>query len=133
MQMVGGHGSKMNRKMEAAIAALLTHRTIEEAAKAANIGTQTLLRWMKLPEFDAEYRKVRRMAFRQAVSRLQQASGAAATTLTKVMVDPASPPAVKIRAAELVLTHGLKAIEVEDIEARVSELERAKEESNQTR
>src|SRR5215469_16748620 len=122
------HGSKLKRKMEAAIAALLTHRSIEDAAKAVGIGEQTLLRWMKNSEFDAEYRKARRMAFRQAVSRLQQASGAAATTLTKVMVDPASPPAVKVRAAECILNHGLKAIEVEDIEARVSELERAAEE-----
>lgn len=113
--------------MEAAIAALLTQRSIQEAAKAVGIGEQTLLRWMKLPEFDAEYRKARRMAFRQAVSRLQQASGAAATTLTKVMVDPATPPAVKVRAAECILDHGLKAIEVEDIEARVTELERAAE------
>jgi hypothetical protein len=31
------------------------------------------------------------------------------------MVDPATPPAVKVRAAEFILTHGLKAIEVEEI------------------
>lgn len=113
-----GHGSKLNRKMEAAITALLTHRSIEEAAKAAGIGTQTLLRWMKLPEFDAEYRKARRAVYRQSTARLQQASGAAATTLTKVMIDPATPPAVRVRAAECILNHGLKAIEVEDIDAR---------------
>jgi hypothetical protein len=33
------------------IAALLTQRNIEEAAKAAGIGTRALLRWLKLPEF----------------------------------------------------------------------------------
>jgi hypothetical protein len=131
--MVAGHGSKMSRKMEEAIAALLTHRSIEEAAKAVGIGEQTLLRWMKTPEFDAEYRKARRIAFRQATSRLQHAAGAAATTLTKVMIDPNTPPAVKVRAAECILDHGLKAIEVEDIEVRVSELERAAEESKQKR
>jgi hypothetical protein len=32
-----------------------------------------------------------------------------------------------------VLTHGAKAIEIEDIEARVAELERAAEESKKTR
>jgi hypothetical protein len=38
-----------------------------------------------------------------------------------------------LRAAELVLTHGAKAIEIEDVEARVSELERAAEETKNTR
>jgi hypothetical protein len=41
-----GHGSKFGRKKEAAIAALLTQRNIEEAAKAAGIGANTLLRWI---------------------------------------------------------------------------------------
>ena len=131
--MVAGHGSKLNRKMEAAIAALLTHRSIDDAAKAAGIGTQTLLRWMKLPDFDAGYRKARRMAFRQSISRLQQASSAAATMLQKVLVDPSTPHAVRVRAAECILNHGLKAIEVEDIEARVTDLERAAEQAKQSR
>jgi hypothetical protein len=127
-----GHGSKLNRKMEDAIAALLTHRSIEEAAKAAGIGTQTLMRWMKLPEFESQYRKARRMVFRQSTARLQQASGAAATTLAKVMIDPATPPAVKVRAAECILNHGLKAIEVEDIDARVTDLEQASQQPKES-
>jgi hypothetical protein len=42
---------------------------------------------MKIPEFDQAYREARRDAFRQSVARLQQASGAAVTTLLKIMVD----------------------------------------------
>ena len=41
------------------------------------------------------------------------------------MVDAGTPPAVKARAADSVLDHSAKAIELEDIEARVAELERA--------
>jgi hypothetical protein len=37
---------------------------------------------------------------------------------------------VKVRAAEAIFNHAAKAIEIEDIDARVSELERAAEESN---
>jgi hypothetical protein len=37
-----GHGAKFGRKKEEAIVALLTHRSIEEAAKAVGVGTQTL-------------------------------------------------------------------------------------------
>ena len=58
-----GHGSKLNRKMERAIAALLTHRSIEEAAKATGLGTQTLIRWMKLADFETAFREARRTAF----------------------------------------------------------------------
>ena len=38
-----GHGSKFGRKKEEAIAALLTQRNVEEAARAAGIGTRTLI------------------------------------------------------------------------------------------
>jgi hypothetical protein len=48
-----GHGSKFGRKKEEAITALLTQRNVEEAARAAGIGTQALTRRLKLPEFQA--------------------------------------------------------------------------------
>jgi hypothetical protein len=120
-----GHGSKFNRKMDAAIAALLTQRNMEEAAKTAGVGVNTLVRWMKVPEFRAAYREARRAAYSQAVARLQQGATAAATTLLKVMLDQGTPASVRVRAAECVMTHSSKAIEIEDIEARVSELEHA--------
>jgi hypothetical protein len=122
---MAGHGEKFGRKKEEAIAALLTHRNVEEAAGAVGIGTRTLLRWMKLPEFDAAYRQARRAAFGQSIARLQHGASAAASTLLKVMVDANSPPSCRLRAADSVLGHAAKAIEIEDIEARVSELERA--------
>jgi hypothetical protein len=53
-------GSKFSRKKEAAIAALLGQRNIEEAAESIGIRTKTMLRWLKLPEFDAAYRQARR-------------------------------------------------------------------------
>jgi hypothetical protein len=120
---MAGHGSKLGRKQEEAIAALLTHRNIEEAAGAAGIGARTLLRWLKIPEFQTAYRQARRDAFGQAVARLQQGTSAAATTLLKTLIDPGTPPSVKVRAAEAIFNHAAKAIEIEDIEARVAALE----------
>jgi len=128
-----GHGTKFGRKKEETIAALLTQRNIEEAARFVNIGTKTLLRWLQLPEFDRAYREARRAAFSQSIARLQQASSAAAATLLKIMVDPSAPAACRIRAADSVLGHAAKAIEIEDIEARVSELERTAESSKDGR
>ena len=120
-----GHGAKFERKMEEAIAALLTQRNLDEAARSVGIAPKTLLRWLQQPEFQIAYREARRAAFGQAVARLQQGTSAAATTLLKLLIDPATPASVKVRAAEAIFHHSVKAIEIEDIEARVSELERA--------
>ncbi|MGA2156105.1 MAG: hypothetical protein ABSH37_16970 [Bryobacteraceae bacterium] len=120
-----GHGAKFSRKMEAAVAALLTQRNHEEAAHAVGIGTATLLRWQKDPEFQKAYRDARRAAHSQSIARLQQATSAAVSTLLKVMVDPATPASTKVRAADSVLDHAAKAIEIEDIDARVTALEAA--------
>ena len=122
-----GHGAKFGRKKEEAIAALLSHRNIEEAARAIGVGYKTLLRWLELPEFRDAYRNARREAVQQAVARLQQATGAAGLTILKLMTDPNVPAAVRLRAAECVFDHAIKASELEDIEVRVAELERAAE------
>jgi hypothetical protein len=45
----------------------------------------------------------------------------------KTLVDPGIPPSVRVRAAECVLNHAIKAIEIEDIESRVVVLEEAAE------
>ena len=87
----------------------------------------------KAPDFDHAYREARRAAFRQSIARLQQASSAAVTTLLKVMVEPGTPPSTKVRAADSILDHSAKAIELEDIEARVAELERAAEAAKEHR
>jgi hypothetical protein len=122
-------GVKFGRKMEDAIAALLSQRNVDEAARSAGIGTRTLLRWMKDPEFDAAFRAARRAAFGQTTARLQQGSSAAATILMKLMLDANTPASTRVRAAEIIVNHAGKAIEIEDIEARVAELERAAEAS----
>jgi hypothetical protein len=118
-----GHGAKFGRKKEEAIVALLSHPNIETAARAVGISTVTLIRWQKLPEFQVAYREARRAAFGQAVARLQQGASAAATTLLKTMIDPGTPASVRVRAAECVISHANKGIEIEDIEVRLAALE----------
>lgn len=117
--------AKFGRKQEEAIAALLSHRGIEEAARASGVGYKTLLRWLEIPEFRNRYMEARRKAVHQAIARLQQATGAASLTILKLMTDPNVPAAVKLRAAESVIDHAIKAIEMEDIEARLAALEEA--------
>jgi hypothetical protein len=110
--------------MEQAVAALLTQPNIDTAARSVGISPATLLRWMKVPEFQTAYREARRAAYGQAIARLQQAMPLAVQTMLKVLVDPATPASVRVRAAEVVANHSYKAIEIEDVEARVTALEK---------
>jgi len=120
-----GHGAKFSRKMEDAVAALLTQSNVDAVARSVGISVATLMRWQKEPEFQKALLEARRAAFGQAMARLQQMSGAAVTTLGKMMVELSAPASTRVRAAEAIINHAAKAIEIEDIEARVSELERA--------
>jgi hypothetical protein len=124
-----GHGTKFGRKKEDAIAALLSNRNVEEAARAAGVGYKTLLRWLEIPEFKEAYRKARREAVQQAVARLQQGSGIASLAMLKTLADPNTPGAVRLRAAAYVLDYSLQGVELEDVLARLDRLERSADEN----
>jgi len=130
---MAGHGAKFGHKKQEAIVALLNHRSTEDAARAVGIAPKTLLRWLQIPEFDTAYRRARRDAFAQSTGRLQQASSAAVTTLLKIMTDVNAPAASRVRAADSVLARTHRAIELDEIEERVSELERVAEASKSVR
>src|ERR1017187_4211639 len=84
---MSGHGTKLKRKLAEAVAAVLTARSVEDAARSVSVSTAMLMRWQKLPEFQAALREARRAAFGQVIARLTQASGAAASILLKIVVD----------------------------------------------
>lgn len=69
-----GHGAKFGRKKEAAIAALLTQRTAEDAARSVGIAPATLRQWQKDPEFDSAFRVAKVNAYRQTIARMHQLS-----------------------------------------------------------
>jgi hypothetical protein len=52
---------------------------------------------------------------------------------TIVMVDPSTPASTKVRAADSVLNHTAKAIEIQDLDARLSALEEAAPPENRKR
>jgi hypothetical protein len=118
-----GHGTKFGRKKEAAIEALLSQRSIDEAARVAGVAAKTLYRWLEVPEFREEYLKARRQVFFQATARLQQASGAAASIMLTLMLDANVPASSRLRAADSVLDRGAKGIDQEDLELRLRRLE----------
>jgi hypothetical protein len=67
------------------------------------------------------------------VARLQKRTSAVATAPLNTTIDPGTPASVRLRAAEAIFNQVAKAIEIEDAEARVSELERAVEMAESSR
>jgi transposase-like protein len=98
-----GHGTKLPRKQEEAVMALLTQRSVEEAARSVGLAPKTLLRWLQVTEFQAAYQEARRTAFRRSMERMQRASSAAVSTLLKVIIDSTSPAACRVRAAVIAI------------------------------
>ena len=124
---------KLSAKQEEAILALLAHQGVDKAAEVVGIAPRTLYRWMNESLFDRAYRKARRAAFGQGTGRLQQMSSAAVSTVLKILLDPKAPGIHAAPSGRPGVDARGEAIEVEDIDPRVAELERVGEETKRDR
>jgi DNA-binding MurR/RpiR family transcriptional regulator len=116
-----GHGEKLTRKQEQAIAALLSEQTLATAAERTGVSEATLRRWLKLDGFVAEYRTARREVVEKATAQLQQASWAASSTLIKLL--GSTNDSVRLRAAVAILEQAKKGVELIDFDERLTALE----------
>jgi hypothetical protein len=110
---------------------MLAERSVAEAARLLPIPERTLYRWMKEPAFASALREERRAKYTQESARLGQMRATAIAYLGKMMVDPRTQPAIRIRTIESVLSHA-KGLEMEDIQARLTQLELTAEEAKQS-
>ena len=117
----------LTARQEKAIAALLSEPTVEKAAVKVGVGLRTLHTWLHDPAFADAYRAARREAVGQAIARLQQVSAHAVTVLVNVMTNTSTPPATRVAAAKSVLEMAVKAVELEDLAARLDALEQRME------
>ncbi len=120
-----GLDAKLTPKQEKAVSALLTQPTIEAAAAAVGVNAATVHRWLAEAAFSAAYRAARREAVGQAIARLQQVSGGAVAVLAQVAADKQAPASSRVAAASKLLDLAIKAVELEDIQARIQALEEA--------
>jgi hypothetical protein len=114
--------AKSFRNQQHAIVGLLTQRSVREAASVAGIGTRTLYRWMKDPEFDLAFRVARSAVFEQAVAVARQASRAAVAAIVRMMVDSKASASTRLSAAEFILGMATDAGESKGNGVRVMEL-----------
>jgi len=114
----------LSRNQEKAISALLSSPSISEAAKAVGIGERTLWRWLKLDDFTEAYREARVELVNQAITLVQAGMAKAVQTLKDVMTNEKAPASARVSAARAMIDMGLKATEIENLEKRITELEK---------
>jgi hypothetical protein len=117
---MAGHGEKMSRRQEQAIAALLTEDTVEQAATKAKVPYRTLKHWLTLPAFQTAYRQARTQLLERVVSRLLTATTEAVATLKRNLT--CGKPGVEVRSALAIIQQGLHGVETLDLEAELAEL-----------
>ena len=120
------NGSKLSAKQHRAITALLTSKSVTEAATATGQGERTIYRWLSEPAFRQALSAAEGDLIDVATRRLLQLQGGALDTLEALLGDGADASAgVRLRAAQVTLDHLLKLREMRDIEQRLAALEAA--------
>ncbi len=120
---MAGHGEKLTRKQEVAIANLLTATNLTAAAEQTGVSERTLIRWLQKEGFQDAYREARRQVVQHAVVQIQQACEEAVSTLRQIMTETGLPASARVSAARAVLDSAFKAVELEDLEVRLQRLE----------
>jgi len=102
---------------------ILSEKSIAETARELRIPERTLYRWMKLPLFALVLQEERAAKYYRDSARLVQLRPAAINILAKLLLDPSTPPATRVRAAESVLDQTRETFELQDLESRLTQLE----------
>ncbi len=117
--------ARLTRKQQQAIAALLSTKTIAEAANVAGIGERTLKRWLAEDDsFLDAYKTEQRRLVDGAINKLRKAAGDFVDALHQVSKSRKASAAARAQAARGGLEVMLKAIRIEELERRVAELEK---------
>ena len=110
-------------KRDAAVLALLTERNLTAAAKRAGVGVRTLARWLSEDvEFQREVEQARAATFHAAMNRIQGLTVRAVEVLDELL-ESKKYPSVRLRAAQTVVEVTLYQHGVDDLMAKLNELE----------
>jgi hypothetical protein len=121
----GEHPPGLTARQATALDALLRGQTNTAAALAAGVSERTLRRWGYEPAFRSALMEARRDAFAQAVGLTARYAPVAVGTLVKVMNDQMASPSARVTAAAVLLKFGREGLELDDLAARIEQLEQA--------
>ena len=113
---------KLTARQRRAMPLVLSARNIEEGCRAAGITTQTWYTWLRGEGFKDEVSWQRETIISEALDRLKAAVNEAVEGLTALM--RVKEKNIRLRACERVLDSFLKTKELDEIETRLSTIER---------
>ena len=93
---------------EKIIAALLTHGTIKEAAKAAGVSPRTIYDRLRNMDFAAEYMEAKNDVLRKAVINISAHLSEAIDTVAEIVTNKDINPATRLQAAQTLLSYADK-------------------------
>lgn len=118
----GGIGIK--KSDEKILVALMETRTIDQAAKAAEVSKSTINRRLKDPEFAERYYQERMKMLKTHTASLHGLLDAAIFTMGQIMANNNNPPQTRLNAAESIIRHAMKMTETVLFAERLDAIEK---------
>ena len=115
--------SELTPQQHRAVSALLSTKSVAEAAAIVHTHERTLFRWLSEPGFRAALSASEGEMIDAATRRLLLLQAGAIEAFEKVLSDPEAGHAMRIKAASEVLNMLLKLRELRNLELRINRLE----------
>jgi hypothetical protein len=119
------NGKKSEAQREIAALSLARGKTVRQAAVACGAAERTVQGWCAEDAFSNRVRELRGLLVTRIVSRLTGAGVAAVKVLSAVAGDGAQKGAVRVGAADKILSHLFKGTDFVAFEERLARLEQA--------
>jgi phage terminase small subunit len=117
--------SELSPRQRRFVAAMLTARTVREAAEAVGVTERTGLKYLANPTVKRALSHGLDQAMGQATREVVKAMTGALDTLREVHEDPESPTGARVSAARAILDAGPKLREALELAERVAALEQS--------
>ncbi len=117
--------SELSVKQEQMIAALVAGNSIVVSAAVVGISEKTAHAWLKLPHFKQAYTEAKQFVYDEALEGLRDYTKGAIDRIKSIMDSAEIDPAVRLRAAHIVLTQGIQVHKIEQLAAEIDELKEA--------
>ena len=114
---------KLTPRQHRAIAEIMASPSLEEARRRLGAGKDTLYGWLRDPVFSAELKRQLDELARYAMDRLKVGLSKSVDKLLEVVDRSDVEVSLQIRAAQTLLEHGIRVVEIQELEQRIANLE----------
>ena len=112
----------LNNRQKKSLSLLVSAKTVAEGCKKASISPKTYYEWMKNPLFKEELARQQNDISDKTIGTLRESMGKAIGVLV-ALLDSKTESTRRLAASDL-LAHGMRLRELEEIEERLSSVER---------